>query len=157
MIVGIKELRRHLPPTARLLALDHSRQRLGLALGDLATGVVTPLRVLQGQTFTENVATLAALCQEYGIKSFVIGLPLNLDGSEGPRAQSVRHFALNLERAKQQLGFTPVIAFVDESLTSFAADSQIDDLPRAHQTKAVAMQDALAAAAIMTDALTQMG
>ncbi len=157
MIVGIKELRAKLTGRARLLALDHAKTRIGVALGDLTTGLATPLTVLNGKNFTENVGLLAMLCQEYGIKAFIIGLPLDMDGSEGPRAQSVRHFALNLEKAKEQLGFKPVIAFVDERLTSFDADERIAELDRRGQTKAREMQDALAALAIMEDALRQLG
>lgn len=153
MIVGIKELRPNLAGVTRLLALDHSRTRIGVALGDLATGIATPYRVLQGRTFTENVGDLAEICLEYGIKHLIIGLPIDMDGSEGPRAQSVRHFALNLEKAKEKLGFTPVITFVDERLTSFDADDRISELTRRGQGKARAMQDALAATAIMEEAL----
>lgn len=135
--------------TTRLIGLDHSRTRIGVAMAELSTGVVTPIAVLRGRKFTENAATLAKLCHDYDISTLIIGLPLNMDGSEGPRAQSVRHFALNLQRAKAQLGFTPLIAFMDERLSSFDADQRLQH----SSAKARDMQDAIAAAVMLEDAL----
>ena len=133
----------------RLIGLDHSPTRIGVAMAELTTGVVTPIAVLRGKKFTENAAALAKLCRDYDISTLVIGLPLNMDGSEGPRAQSVRHFALNLTRAKEQLGFTPLIAFMDERLSSFDADERLQH----GSAKARDMQDAIAAAVMLEDAL----
>lgn len=149
-IVGIKEFRQFLPPKPRVIALDHSPRRIGVALGDMETRVVTPLAVLRGANFTENLKSLAALCAEYGVRGLILGLPLNMDGSEGPRAQSLRHFALNLIRNKDALGFDPVIAFADERLSSFDADERLAQLPKGRGRE---MQDALAACAILEDAL----
>ncbi len=148
-IIGIKELRQKMGKATRVLGFDHSPTRIGLAMAELSTRVVTPVTVLRGKKFTENVAVLAALCKDYDISTFIIGLPLNMDGSEGPRAQSVRHFALNLERATAQLGFTPLIAFMDERLSSFDADERLESA----STKARDMQDAVAAAVMLEDAL----
>lgn len=133
----------------RLLGLDHSKAAIGVAMAELTTGVVTPLTVLRGKNFTENCDLLAKLCRDYEISAFIIGLPLNMDGSEGTRAQSVRHFALNLQRAKDRLGFAPLIAFMDERLSSFDADERLG----AASSKARNMQDAVAAAVMLEDAL----
>lgn len=152
MVSEIKELRQKMGASTRLIGLDHSKTRIGVAMAEVATRIVTPVTVLRGKNFTENIASLAALCKDYGITIFVIGLPLNMDGSEGPRAQSVRHFALNLSRAQDRLGFSPVIAFMDERLSSFAADERLDDI----NGRARNMQDALAAAVMLEDALTLM-
>lgn len=152
-IVGIKEFRHLLPPKSRLLALDHSPSRIGIAMADRETGVVGPLAVLRGKNFTENVELLAKVCHEFGVTGLILGLPLNMDNTEGPRAQSVRHFALNLDRAQDKLGFAPVITFVDERLSSFDADERLDDLDPRGRRKGREMQDALAACAILEDAL----
>ncbi len=148
-VTGIKELRQRMGAATRLIGLDHSPARIGVALAELTTGVVTPIAVLRGKKFTENVASLAKLCKDYDIQTLIIGLPLNMDGSEGPRAQSVRHFALNLERAKAQLGFTPLVAFMDERLSSFDADERLEGGSKAARD----MQDAVAAAVMLEDAL----
>lgn len=149
MVTGIKELRQKMGSATRLIGLDHSPARIGVAMAELTTGVVTPLTVLRAKKFTENATSLAKLCKDYDISTLVIGLPLNMDGSEGPRAQSVRHFALNLERAKAQLGFNPVIAFMDERLSSFDADERLEGGSK----NARDMQDAVAAAVMLEDAL----
>lgn len=149
MVKGIKELRQKMGTATRLIGLDHSPTRIGVAMAELGTGIVTPIAVLRGKKFTENVAALAKLCKNYEISALVIGLPLNMDGSEGPRAQSARHFGLNLERAKDQLGFTPLIAFMDERLSSFDADERLESASH----KARDMQDAVAAAVMLEDAL----
>ena len=148
-VTRIKELRQRMGAATRLIGLDHSPARIGVALAELTTGVVTPIAVLRGKKFTENVASLAKLCRDYDIQTLIIGLPLNMDGSEGPRAQSVRHFALNLERAKAQLGFTPLVAFMDERLSSFDADERLEGGSKTARD----MQDAVAAAVMLEDAL----
>lgn len=146
---GIKELRQKMGGATRLIGLDHSPTRIGVAMAELTTGVVTPLTVLRGKKFTENAVSLAKICKDYDISTLVIGLPLNMDGSEGARAQSVRHFALNLTRAKAQLGFSPIIAFMDERLSSFDADERL----HSGSKNARDMQDAVAAAVMLEDAL----
>lgn len=148
-IKGIKELRQAMGVSTRLIGLDHSPTRIGVAMAELTTRIITPISVLRGKKFTENVISLGQLCRDYDISTFIIGLPLNMDGSEGPRAQSVRHFALNLERASAQLGFTPLIAFIDERLSSFDADERLEGGSKTARD----MQDAVAAAVMLEDAL----
>lgn len=148
-IVAIKELRRHLPPKSRLLGMDHGEKTLGLALSNPELTMATPLKTLRGKNFTENLKLLAPLCREYEVGGFVIGLPLNMDDSEGPRAQSVRHFGLNLIRAKATLGFEPVIVFVDERLSSFAAEDFLSEERGMKRHKHKEIIDALAAANIL--------
>ena len=148
-VTGIKELQQRMGAQTRLIGLDHSPTRIGVAMAELQTRIVTPVAVLRGKKFTENVTSLARLCRDYDISSFIIGLPLNMDGSEGPRAQSVRHFALNLSRAKDQLGFVPLIAFMDERLSSFDADDRLSASSKTARDR----QDAVAAAIMLEDAL----
>lgn len=152
-IVAIKELRRLLPPKTRLLGLDLSDKKIGLALSNPELTLATPLKTLKRAKFLENIRELAALCQEYGVSGFVIGLPLNMDDSEGPRAQSVRHYAMNLIREKNALGFDPVIAFFDERLSTFAAEDFLSEHNRMDRKKRDAIIDALAAAHILQGAL----
>ena len=148
-IVAIKELRSRLRPKSRLLGLDHGAKTLGLALSNPELTIATPLKTLRGKTFTENLKALAAVCREYEVGGFIIGLPLNMDDSEGPRAQSVRHFGLNLIRGKDTLGFEPVIAFVDERLSSYAAEDFLSEQRGMKREKQKDIIDALAAANIL--------
>jgi putative holliday junction resolvase len=155
-IVAIKELRSHLPPKSRLLGMDHGTKTLGLALSNPELTIATPLKTLRGKTFTENINALAPLCREYNVGGFIIGLPLNMDDSEGPRAQSVRHFGMNLLKAKAALRFEPVIAFVDERLSSFAAEDFLSGARGMKRKKHKDVIDALAAALILKSALDAM-
>lgn len=152
-IVTIKELATHLPPGTRLLGVDHGTKKLGLALSSPDLTLTTPLKTLACSNFSEYVKNLAEICREYNVGGFVIGLPFNMDGSEGPRAQSVRHFADNLFKAKDRLGMEPLIAFWDERLSSFAAEQTlIDDfdMPRKKRGDVI---DQMAAVYILKGAL----
>lgn len=152
-IVAIKELRSHLPPKSRLLGMDHGEKTLGLALSNPELTIATPLKTLRRTTFTENLKDLSAISREYNVRGFVIGLPLNMDDSEGPRAQSVRHFAANLLKAKDAIGFDPVITFFDERLSSFAVEDFLSEERKMPHKKRKEIIDALAAAHILKGAL----
>lgn len=155
-IVAIKELKNLLPAKSRLLGMDHGEKTLGLALSNPELTIATPLKTLRGNTFTENLKELIIICRDYGVTGFIIGLPLNMDDSEGPRAQSVRHFGLNLIRAKNALGFEPVIAFVDERLSSYAAEDFLSEQRGMKRNKRKDIIDALAAANILKAGMDAM-
>lgn len=152
-IVAIKELKAALPPKSRLLGLDHGIKTLGLAISNPELTIATALKTLAHKKFTENLKALADVCREYGVSGFVIGLPLNMDGSEGPRAESVRHFAANLLREKAALGFDPAIAFWDERLSTFAVEQFLIDDVNMSRGKRKAVIDKLAAQHILQGAL----
>src|SRR4051812_33282792 len=99
-VVALTALKSHLPKGKRLLGIDHSKKKLGLAVSNPDLTIATPLKTLTRTKFTEDVKTLGKICQEYGVGGFIIGLPLNMDDSEGPRVDSVRHFADNLLTAE---------------------------------------------------------
>jgi len=119
-IIALAEATAHLPPRGALLGLDVGTKTIGVATSDadrrLATGVETMAR----KSFAVDAARLLALAQERRCVGFVLGLPLNMDGSEGPRAQSVRAFARNLAR----LTDLP-IALWDERLSTAAVERQL--------------------------------
>lgn len=152
-IVAIKELKALLPPKTRLLGIDHGEKTLGLALSNPALTIATPLKTLARTKFTENTKQLAALCREYGVGGFVIGLPLHMSGEEGKRAESVRSYGTNLTKAAEILGFDPVIAFWDERLSTVAMERFLiseADVSRARRRDVI---DKLAAAHILQGAL----
>jgi putative Holliday junction resolvase len=132
---------------ARLLGVDLGTKTIGLALSDVEHRIATPLKTLRRQKFTADAAALLALCREYDVGALVIGLPLNMDGSEGPRAQSTRAFVRNLK----PLSDMPVL-FWDERLSTVAVTRTLlaADASRARRAESV---DKMAAAYILQGAL----
>ncbi|MDI1228145.1 MAG: Holliday junction resolvase RuvX [bacterium] len=135
--------------------MDHSPKMLGLAMSNPDLTIATPHKTLDSGKFTENVKALAPLCCEYNVGGFVIGLPINMAGEENKRSESVRSFAGNLIRAKADLGFDPLIAFMDERLTTFAAEDFMDEQGLSHKQKKQNV-DRMAAAYILQAALDIM-
>ncbi len=143
----LAELPALLAPGARLLGLDLGEKTIGLALSDTTRMIATPMETIRRGKFSRDAETLRQLIAEHGIGALVIGLPINMDGSEGPRCQSVRQFAANLlERMEVE------IAFQDERLSTAAVTRTMieADISRAKQKQAV---DKLAAAYILQGAL----
>jgi putative Holliday junction resolvase len=135
----------------RYLAVDLGDKRTGLAVADTIMRIVTPLATLEvpreRRAGEELVEALAAAAREHGADALVVGLPLNMDGSEGPRAKLVRAFAARLV-AKSGLS----ASFQDERLTSADADWQMARSGLTHGQKK-SRRDALAAATILRDFL----
>jgi putative Holliday junction resolvase len=130
-----------------LLALDVSKRAIGVAGADASWRLATPLCTIRRRRWQQDLAALEQIVRARGAGALVIGWPLNMDGSEGPRCQSVRAFAARLDLA---LGL-PMLLW-DERLTTFAAEEAADAAGlRAHR-RTTAL-DALAAAAILQDLL----
>lgn len=115
MIVEPGKLKEKLAPKARLMALDVGEKTIGLALSDTRLTIASPFETIRRRKFTADAAALMEKAREQGAGALVIGLPLNMDGSEGKRCQSTREFARNLEK----LTDLP-IAFWDERLSTMA-------------------------------------
>ncbi|MDD9900965.1 MAG: Holliday junction resolvase RuvX [Alphaproteobacteria bacterium] len=155
-LVSLKELKALLPAGKRLAGIDQSKNALGIALSNPELTLATPLKTIPRKKFKDDVATLSALAVEYAIAGFVIGLPLNMDGSSGPRTDSVKHFADNLLKEKEALGFDPLITFFDERLSTHAAEQVlIDDLDLSRKKRAKVI-DAQAAAQILQGTLDSL-
>jgi putative Holliday junction resolvase len=139
-----------LAPRRRLLGFDVGSKTLGLALSDTSRSIASPLETLRRTKFTQDIVKLQAIAQRHEIGGFVIGLPVNMDGTEGPRAQSARSFAENL----QSVIALPV-AFWDERLSTAAVTRMMieADTTRARRAELV---DKLAAAFILQGALDRL-
>ena len=155
-IVTLKELRAALPKGKRLMGIDQSKKAWGLAISNPDLSIATPLRTIVRSKFTLDVKILAEICKEYGVAGFVIGLPLNMDDSEGPRVDSVRHFGDNLIGAKDVLGFDPLVAFYDERLSTSAVEDMLSDHVRMSREERNKVIDKLAAQLILQGALEKM-
>ena len=132
---------------ARFLAIDLGDRRTGLALGDSLTNIVSPIGTINAAKGPVLLAAIKKILEENDPDEIVIGLPLNMDESEGAASKAVREFALQIA----QLTNKP-IHLHDERLTTFEADSRMAQSGRTHAEKK-ALRDSLAAAAILEDFL----
>lgn len=98
MIVTLAEMVDTLPEGARLIGLDLGTKTIGLALSDVSLTIATPMQTLARTKFTPDVQALLAVAARMDARGLVIGYPLNLDGTRGPRAQATESFARNLAR-----------------------------------------------------------
>jgi len=114
-----------------LAGLDLGEKTVGVAVSDLRRMVATPLETVRRKKFTLDAQRLLEIAKERGLAGFVLGLPLNMDGSEGPRCQSTRAFARNLA----QLTDLP-IGFWDERLSTVAAERALLDFDTSRQKRA---------------------
>jgi putative Holliday junction resolvase len=127
-----------LPARGALIGLDLGTKTIGVAASDPDRRLATPVLTVERKTFTADAKQLLALAAERRAAGFVLGLPINMDGSEGPRAQSTRAFARNFEK------LTPLpIALWDERLSTTAVERELieADVSRARR-KAVIDQHA---------------
>ena len=151
-VLSIEDLASTLLPSQAIAGLDLGTKTIGISVSDLGRRFATPREVIKRVKFGLDAQALLAMAEKERIVAFVIGLPINMDGTEGPRAQSARAFARNLLRLDPDLP----IAFWDERLSSAAVNRMmIDemDLSRARRGQLV---DKLAAAYILQGALDRL-
>jgi len=127
----------------RYLAIDHGRKRTGLAICDAGETVVSPHSVIETKSNTELINRIISVVDQEAISTVVIGLPFNMDETEGPRAKEVRAFAAQIEERLR----IPVV-FYDERLSSFEAEQLIVDFELTRKKKKKRL-DAIAAAEIL--------
>lgn len=150
-VVDLAHLRDAVPAGRRLLGVDLGTKTIGLALSDVMWTIATPLETIRRVKFTPDAQTLLALATRHGAGGLVVGLPRNLDGTEGPRAQSTRAFVRNL-LPKTDLP----IAFWDERLSTAAVTRTLLEAD-ASRARRAALIDKMAAAYILQGALDRLG
>ncbi len=146
-LVDLADLKSRLAAGARLLGLDLGEKTIGLALSDTGLTIATPLQTLKRTKFAKDAAVLDALIAELGVGGLVVGLPLNMDGSEGPSAQSARAFVRNFA-ARASL---PIV-LQDERLSTAAVTRTLIDADASRKRRAEVV-DKMAAAYILQGAL----
>jgi putative Holliday junction resolvase len=139
-----------LGPGAPLIGIDPGTKTLGLALSDITRTIASPLIVIRRKKFKEDVAELLRVAAEKRIGGFVLGLPTNLDGTAGPRVQSTRAFARNLNA----LSPLPILLW-DERLSTAAAERTLLEADASRKRRAEVI-DKMAAAIILQGALDRM-
>ncbi|MBM3548454.1 MAG: Holliday junction resolvase RuvX [Alphaproteobacteria bacterium] len=149
-IRNISELKSLIRPGDRLLGLDLGTKTIGLAIADATHSIATPLDTIRRIKFTKDIEALFKVVDGRQVGALVLGLPLNMDGSEGPRCQSVRQFATNL-MAKREIE----IAFWDERLSTAAVTRTLLDADASRKRRGE-LVDKMAAAYILQGALDAM-
>ena len=135
----------------RLLGLDLGSKTIGLALSDTTWRIASPLETIRRKKFTPDVERLFALVDEHDVGGLVLGLPMNMDGSEGPRCQSTRAFADNVI-GKRDIPIT----FQDERLSTAAVQRMLIDEMDSTRKRRGELVDKLAAAYILQGLLDRL-
>jgi putative Holliday junction resolvase len=152
-VVELIDLPAALPPFAPVLGLDLGEKTIGVAVSDVTRAIASPLELIRKTKFTEEANRLFFLMEGRGAKGMVIGLPRNMDGSEGPRCQSSRAFGRNLLRLRPDLP----IAFWDERLSTAAVQRMMTDEMDLSRARRAELVDKMAATYILQGALDRLG
>ena len=151
-VVDLLELPGAMAPRAPLVGLDLGEKTIGVAVSDLTRMIASPLALIRRTKFTADAEQLRALMEGRGAGGMVIGLPINMDGTEGPSCQSVRAFGRNLLRLEADV----VVAFWDERLSSAAVNRVLIDEADATRGRRAEVVDKIAAAWILQGALDRL-
>jgi putative Holliday junction resolvase len=141
------------PAGRGLMGLDLGTKTIGVAVSDRLLSAATPLETVKRVKFTTDAARLAEIVAKREIGGVILGLPANMDGTEGPRAQSTRAFARNLTRLEGFAGLP--IAFWDERLSTVAAERALLEADTTRKRRAEVI-DAVAAGYILQGALDRL-
>jgi putative Holliday junction resolvase len=146
----LEDLAKRLKPGERLMGLDLGTKTIGIALSDVTRQIATPFETITRTKFNADAAQLLSLAAREMVAGIILGLPVNMDGSEGPRAQSTRAFARNFAK----LSPLPVI-FWDERLSTAAVERMLIEANRSRARRGEIV-DKLAAAYILQSALDRL-
>ncbi|MBV9903065.1 MAG: Holliday junction resolvase RuvX [Alphaproteobacteria bacterium] len=150
-IVAIEDLKAALPERVRLLGFDLGEKTIGLALSDTLLTVATPMETLARGKFGKDAEKIEKIVADQGVGGLVIGLPLNMDGSDGPSAQSARAFARNFAARAPAL---PILLW-DERLSTAAVTRTLLDADASRRRRGEVV-DKMAAAYILQGALERL-
>jgi putative holliday junction resolvase len=149
-VLTLSEFRAKLAPGLRLLGLDLGEKTIGMALSDTSLTVATPLKTLARGKFKTDARLLTEVMAEQAVGGLVVGLPLNMDGSEGPSAQSARAFARNFAAVSA----VPIL-LQDERLSTAAVTRTLIDADASRRRRAE-LVDKMAAAYILQTVLDRL-
>ncbi|WP_290982488.1 Holliday junction resolvase RuvX [Hyphomicrobium sp.] len=137
-------------PSGRLIGIDAGTKTLGLALSDVRRTIASPLETIRRTKFTADAMRLFAIAAEHEVAGLILGLPRNLDGTEGPRAQATRALARNFNKMSP----LPVLLW-DERLTTAEAERMLIAADQSRKRRAEVI-DKLAATIILQSALDRL-
>lgn len=149
-VIDIGDLPRHMPPGSTVAAIDIGTRTIGLAVSDRSLAFAHPRPVILRRKFTVDAEALLAALAKEEVSVLVAGLPINMDGSQGPRAQASRAFVRNLQRLSDM-----PMAFWDERLSTVAAERALLEMD-VSRGKRGARIDSAAAAFILQGVLDRL-
>ncbi|MFP1631360.1 Holliday junction resolvase RuvX [Zhengella sp. ZM62] len=149
-VLSIEELAVFLPPGATVAGLDLGTKTIGLAVSDRSLAFANPRPVIERKKFTVDAQKLLAEARKDGVAAFVIGLPMNMDGSQGPRVQATRAFVRNMETLTDM----PFV-YWDERLSTVAAERALLEMDVSRRKRETRI-DSAAAAFILQGALDRL-
>lgn len=152
-VLDLLDLPAVLPAYTPILGLDLGEKTIGVAVSDATRTIASALELIRKTKFTEEAARLFALMQGRDASGVIIGLPVNMDATEGPRCQSVRAFARNLLRLNPDIA----IAFWDERWSTQAVQRLMTDEADLSRARRAELVDKMAAAYILQGALDRLG
>jgi len=155
-VCDLKELKTLIPQKTRILGMDHGAKTIGLALSDATLSIATAIDTVRRNKFSTDIKHIADVVTEYDIHAFIIGLPLNMNGTEGPRCQSVKSFAQNLIRFQDAFNREMHICFWDERLSTSAVERFLIDEVDMNRKRRSEVIDKMAACHILQGALDFM-
>ncbi|NQV59575.1 MAG: Holliday junction resolvase RuvX [Alphaproteobacteria bacterium] len=150
-LIKSEALRAAVATPLRLLGLDLGSKTIGLALSDITWSIASPLETIRRRKFSVDVDRLFALIDEHAVGGLVLGLPLNMDGSEGPRCQSTRAFAHNVLALRD----LPIV-LQDERLSTAAVQRMLVEEMDSTRKRRAEVVDKLAAAYILQGLLDRL-
>ncbi len=167
MIDHLKDMLETRPVNQALLGLDVGKKTIGLALSNPDQTIATPLETIKRTKFSKDMVLLGDIIQDYEVGGFVVGLPVNMDGTEGRRAQSIRDFCMEMEKTLDNHGDSSAalrndkrgiwVALWDERLSTVSVEGSMDKYVEKRKIKANAkasgLIDKLAAQVILQGAL----
>ena len=150
-VVDLLEFPALLPRYAPVVGLDLGEKTIGVAVSDAGRSIASPLQLIRKTKFTDDVAALFKLMESLEAQAIIIGLPMNMDGTEGPRAQSCRAFSRNVLRVRDL-----PITFWDERMSSMAVNRMLIDEADVSRAKRGDVVDRAAAGWILQGALDRL-
>ena len=146
----IAKFAKDLPKLGGLIGLDLGTKTIGIAVSDHMRNVATPLETIKRQKFTKDAETLLKLCNNRALTGIILGLPRNMNGTEGPRAQSTRAFARNFSQKTNLM-----ITYWDERLSTVAAEKLLLEVNTSRKRRSELI-DHVAASYILQGALDRL-
>jgi len=151
-ILDLKDVKAALKPRQRLLGLDLGSKTIGIAMSDTILSVASPVETIKRTKFTKDANRLFELIDEHDVGGLILGMPYNMDGTEGPRCQSTRDFAINFKNLRDM-----PIGIWDERLSTSAVERMlVNDVDMTRRRRGEVI-DKLAATYILQGALDALG